>query len=710
MRSTISALAPLALVLFGTAAEAGDVGVYRVPRAAREALVELKATVRHGSGGGDYTAELTPAGVETLERCGFSPVLLFASLDEEAQALGPTEAPPGFTDYATMRADFYARAAANPSIAAIEVLGTSVQGREVFAMRVSGNVAVEEDEPELAFLGGIHGNEYASAEVTYLYGLRLVDEYGTDPAITAFVDANEIWVAPLLNPDGYENGTRSNVNGVDLNRDYGYQWDGWGGSPSPHSQPETRAIYDLYARNNIALTSTMHCSGDVLFYPWGFSANGTTDAAVVLSIGTLYSSAAQYNLVNSWSDYETHGELVDTAYGAFGGLCYTTEVSNNVNLLELTYNRNEFGMDAFCGTMGEGLHGLVTDAGTGAPLRAAVWVSGSEIPSYTDAAVGDLHRFVPPGTYSVTVWANGYLPATVGGISVAAGARGEFTVALVRGGNDHAFAIPAVNQDDPANSYANVSQPAWALGAPDGKACSLGREGFIALDLGEGNAVVDGPGVDVTVSEAFVPGDSEFEGYTLWAGDAFAPSTLIGSATGTRSFDLGAAGVGSTRYLWVLDDSGAAASTPLAGVELDAITVLNRADGPSLSADVAQVSLSAGGVQTLSLSAPTPSGLYYLLTTVGGTTPGIVFPPSFLPVPLNSSSLLTFTALRPNKLVKKGLALLDGSGQKTATLTIPPGQDPGLDGVVLHHAYVLLDLASLETNFVSNAESLTLVP
>ena len=622
MRAPLILCVCLLFCSLGSELSAQEVGVFRVPREARAVLGELGATVRHGSQGGSYTAELTPAHEAELRRRGFTPVQLFSSLNEEKVALGIEEAvPAGFTSYAVMRSDFYAYAAAHPSIAALEVLGTSVDGREIFALRISGNVLVEEDEPEIAFWGNIHGDEFASGEMPYRYAKHLCDNYGVDPTVTAFVDNNEIWCVPLLNPDGHEAGTRRNSNNVDLNRDYGFQWNAFGGSPAPMSQPETRVIFEFMEENNITLSSTFHCSGDVLFYPWGFSANTATDDTVIREIGFRYSNAAAYNLVNSWSDYETHGELVDTAYGAFGGLCFTTEISNVAGILDSTYSRNKAGMDAFFGQTYKGIHGLVTDAATGLPLRASVWVSGSDVPSYTDSTVGDLHRIVLPGTYSVTVWANGYLPQTVTGIAVTGGTRGEFQVALSRGNNEHAFFIPTVKQADPQNSYANKSQPSWALGPPDGKACSLGREGFIVLDLGEGHMITDGPDVDFTVTEASLVGDTFAEAYRVYAGDAYNQNTLIGTGIGTASFDIGAVGLSSVRYLKIEDRSGAAAGAPLGGFDLDSITVLSGTAGPSLTADVDQISLSAGGTQRLSLVAPTPGALYYLLLTETGSSP-----------------------------------------------------------------------------------------
>ncbi|HZL98744.1 MAG TPA: hypothetical protein VFD43_00700, partial [Planctomycetota bacterium] len=106
------ALLALCAAVLATTASAQETDRYHVPRAARETLVRMKATVHHGSAGGDYTADLTPAEVETLARAGFEVVP--APAEGGGQAKGGHA---GWTSYAQMRSDFEAYAAAHPAIA-----------------------------------------------------------------------------------------------------------------------------------------------------------------------------------------------------------------------------------------------------------------------------------------------------------------------------------------------------------------------------------------------------------------------------------------------------------------------------------------------------------------------------------------------------------------------------------------------------------------
>jgi len=593
---------------------------YAVPQSARAVLVDMDATVLHGSGDGDFTAILSDDDVAALQTLGYAPRLLPA----DQQETGESAAAGGWSSYATMRAAFLSYAASYPAIAAYEVLGPTIQGREIFALRISGNVLVEEDEPEIAFFASHHGDEFASGEIAYDWALELLDDYGIDPVATAFVDDNEIWVIPLLNPDGRALGTRTNAAGVDLNRDTGFNWDSQGGSSAPWSQLESKALQAFLEQSNISLAVTMHCSGNVFLYPWGFLPSGAPDNVVIQQVGALYANGASYQLKNSWADYETHGELLDSVYGLLGALCFTAEISNNLSLYANSYSRNKAGMDAFCAVAGDGLHGMITDAVTGQPLRAAMNIANNPVRSFSDGEVGDLHRLVRPGTYTVTISANGYEPQTISGLAVSAGNTTDFAVALVPGGGSHGFAITSVDQRDPNNAHNNVTAPGDALGAPDGKACSLGRAGFLVLDMGSESALVDGPGDDFVITEALVPGDEVLENYTVFVGDAYTQGTLVGAGFGTTAFDLASAGVSSARYIKIVSAAEQSANAPLSGLELDSLSVLGGGFvtlGPGTAGAagtpllVGDGDLNPGGAGfTLSISsvAPNASGILFV--------------------------------------------------------------------------------------------------
>ena len=95
-------------------------------------------------------------------------------------------------------------AAAHPDIVQRFSIGKSYQGREMWAAKISDNVTVDENEPEVLFDGGTHSDEHMGVEMTLHILHWLVDGYGKDPRITNIVDTREIWIVFMVNPDGAE--------------------------------------------------------------------------------------------------------------------------------------------------------------------------------------------------------------------------------------------------------------------------------------------------------------------------------------------------------------------------------------------------------------------------------------------------------------------------------------------------------------------------
>lgn len=568
----LAALLALTAILPSTAR--ATAGVYRVPIAARELLLSLGAPVDHARIDGEFVVELTDDQVRTLRSGGYEPTMLFSSAGAMDEALRSRDDFRAFNTYEQIRDGMYACASAHPDIARLVVLGTSLEGRELLGLKISDQPQAEENEPGVVFWGGIHGNEYAGGEMPYLYALYLCDNYGLDTDVTRRVNDNEIWCIPMINPDGRAHGVRGNHNGIDLNRDFGFQWNGESGTSAPLSQVETQVVREFCRTHDITLSLTFHCSGDIVFYPWGYSPQNTPDGTLIHELSSGYATLAAYGHGNSWADYETHGELIDDLYGTRGGFCATVEINNTASLVAQTFERNRVGMNWLTDQAVRGIAVTVSDAVTGAALEAELRLAGSTVPSYSDPA-GHTHRVLPAGTYTLTVQANGYQPATVPGIVVVEGSVTLLAIPLIPGGGEYAFRVAAVNQRDPNNAHSQATVPADAVGPPDGLACSLGSSGFIVLDLGEGHEVVDGAGADFVVTEALWAADPAPEAYRVYAGDAYVQTVLIGSATGTASFDLSGSGVASTRYLKIVDLSGASPNLPYAGMDLDAVTVLH---------------------------------------------------------------------------------------------------------------------------------------
>ncbi len=130
-----------------------------------------------------------------------------------------------------------------PDIFSYQSIGTTYEGRDIWSVKISDNVSFDEDEAEVLFMGGVHGNEKPGYQAV-IYTLKSIVENYTCPnvnnsftsRIMDIVDNSEIFFIPMVNPDGVEANTRKNKKpndcilgeslfcGVDVNRNYAYKW------------------------------------------------------------------------------------------------------------------------------------------------------------------------------------------------------------------------------------------------------------------------------------------------------------------------------------------------------------------------------------------------------------------------------------------------------------------------------------------------------
>jgi hypothetical protein len=209
-----------------------------------------------------------------------------------------------FHTYAEVKADIDDAVAAHPNIAQRLSIGTSYEGRPIWGIKISDNVGTDETEPEVFIVAQIHANERSTGEMAlYLMNL-LVDGYGDDPRITNIVDSREIWIVPMVNPDGAEYDMSdgvfrhwrknrqpipgSNAIGIDLNRQFGYKWNCCGGGsnnpsapkyrgPSAWYAPETRAYRDFIlsrvvgGKQQLTEVMSLHSHGRMVLWPYGYT-------------------------------------------------------------------------------------------------------------------------------------------------------------------------------------------------------------------------------------------------------------------------------------------------------------------------------------------------------------------------------------------------------------------------------------------------------
>jgi hypothetical protein len=454
-----------------------------------------------------------------------------------------------------------------PAIAKVETLGFSNQNRVILGIKITENPQIRSARPRSLFEGATHGNEKIGAEVSFALARHLILNYGVDPIITNLVNTRETWVVPLVNPDGYVASQRGNANGVDCNRDYGYMWSDE--SPAVFSQIEPQHFRNFAQKHRLTHWCSYHSGTEFISYPWSYTPVQAHDKAALDTLARTYHNYTRYDYGQGYQGmYEIHGSSKDFAYGAYGSTSWSCEVS-------LSYIPPASAIDSICNLnrpaqlyvvtkVGHGIHGIVTDSLTGEPLKAMVTVQPIDVPVYTDS-LGDYHRFVLPGTYSMSVWANGYQAKTVTDIIVPAD---TFVLVDVTLSPDTTAPIAGfeVTMADDRDNDVNTSITPWTLGLDDGRRFSIGVNGWIVIDLG--TEIINGGGFDFTVIE----NDADPEGYRVYASNNWnGPFSYIGADTGTASFDLSAGGIGIARYIKIQDDGDGSNSNPTAGFDIDAI-------------------------------------------------------------------------------------------------------------------------------------------
>lgn len=266
----------------------------------------------------------------------------------------------GFFTYAEMLAELDQMRIKYPDlITAREPIGTNLtpEGNRLYSLKISDNPEVDEAEPEVLYTALHHAREPNSLSQLIFYMWYLLENYDKDDEIRYLLDHTEMYFIPCVNPDGYlfnqeiepDGGGLWRKNrrvlpdgftGVDLNRNYGFQWgfDNSGSSPNPQSdvyrgtapfsEMETRTVRDFCEDHDFRVAMNHHTYGKLIVYPWGYSDTLTQDAAVFSNWSELY--ALQNNFLAGTGTetvgYTVNGDADDWMYGAREIIAMTPEV------------------------------------------------------------------------------------------------------------------------------------------------------------------------------------------------------------------------------------------------------------------------------------------------------------------------------------------------------------------------------------------------
>jgi len=341
---------------------------------------------------------------------------------------------------------------------------------DIWMLKISDQVNDSEDEPAVYFMGAHHSREPISTEVVMGIINHLTSKYGVDDAVTNMVNEAEIYIIPMVNPDGHEivldqlntnwrknaadgdgngvlNYNSGSVDGVDPNRNYGWEFGGDGSSgdqtaetyrgPSAFSEPETAAMRDLLATHHFTTGISYHSYSELVLWPYAYSASSLApdhEALEELGVNMAESipriiGSGHYTPEQSNDLYPASGVTDDWAYGKHGIFCYTVElgqefippspqvpniVADNIDAAMMVLNRANH----------QTLRGHVYDAETLEPLVAEIYdPSMDDLASYreaykSNAAFGSYYRLFPVGSRSITYSSYGYISQSISDIEI----------------------------------------------------------------------------------------------------------------------------------------------------------------------------------------------------------------------------------------------------------------------------------------------------
>ncbi|MFF4351618.1 M14 family metallopeptidase [Streptomyces sp. NPDC001530] len=314
------------------------------------------------SGRADQIKKLRQQGYE-ISLLGSAPNR--ASGADDVRILDFPTADSKYHNYAEMNTEIGQRLAAYPSIMSKKVIGKSYQGRDIVAIKVSDNVATDENEPEVLFTFHQHAREHLTVEMA-LYLLReLGAGYGSDSRVTNMVNNREIWIVPDLNPDGGEYdiatgsyrswrknrqpNSGSSYVGTDLNRNWNYKWGCCGGSSgstssetyrgaSAESAPEVKVVADFVrgrivgGKQQITAGIDFHTYSELVLWPFGYTYSNTTtgmtadDYNAFKTVGQKMAASNGYTAEQSSDLYITDGSIDDYLWGSQKIFSYTFEM------------------------------------------------------------------------------------------------------------------------------------------------------------------------------------------------------------------------------------------------------------------------------------------------------------------------------------------------------------------------------------------------
>jgi hypothetical protein len=308
----------------------------------------------------------TVLGAREAQRLIADGVPLTAKRPTSAMRTRAAAEPTVFRPYNTpggIRDELAATAARFPKIAKLVTIGTSLRGVPIQGIKITKGARNVPDgaRPSALYMGAQHAREWITPEMNRRLMHHFLNGYGSNAEITRIIDTTELWIVPVANPDGYDytftegnrlwrknlrdndgDGQITSADGVDLNRSFAEKW-GWdneGSSPlpsdqtyrgpGPNSEPETKALNNLFRRIGFEFVVNYHSAAELLLYGIGWQVNTPSpddQITVALAGDDAHPAVPGYDPDISAELYTTNGDTDSHAQVRFGSIGFTPEMT-----------------------------------------------------------------------------------------------------------------------------------------------------------------------------------------------------------------------------------------------------------------------------------------------------------------------------------------------------------------------------------------------
>ncbi|MEN3002228.1 MAG: M14 family metallopeptidase [Armatimonadota bacterium] len=367
-------LSVLVVLLWAQKVDYSGYQVLRVQLTSLKQLAELEELVRDiwtcHPRGRTVDVCVSPKEREQLRKAGYQWEVLIEDVGALIREQESTFQPQGgdiFSRYLPLQ-EVYAvmrsLAEQNPHLVQLLQIGRSIEGRPIYALRLTKDprrARVYRHRPQVVLNACQHAREWITVAVALYLAHRLCAEYGIDTRVTELLQRTEVYIVPVVNPDGYEYSWTTDrlwrknrrylgiiegraVYGVDLNRNWGYQWGGEGASRNPRSEtyrgtapfsePETYFLSQWMSTLPLLRAHIdIHSYSQLIMWPWGYTNQlaphdyvfrrvGLEMQSLIFSVhGMFYNAGPIYTTI-----YPASGNAVDWVYGMQGALSFAYEL------------------------------------------------------------------------------------------------------------------------------------------------------------------------------------------------------------------------------------------------------------------------------------------------------------------------------------------------------------------------------------------------